>query len=41
MATVHIQRFFLKKNYGQILHEKDYNKIIKKFKKIKRNYGNI
>ena len=33
--------FFLKKNYGLHFNEKDYNKIIKKYKKIKRNFGNI
>ena len=32
--------FFEKKLWPEF-NEKDYNKIIKKFKKIKRNFGNI
>ena len=32
---------FFEKKLWPDFNEKDYNKIIKKFKKIKRNYGNI
>ena len=38
--AISIHRDFLKKNWPDFT-EKDYNKIIKSYKKIKRNFGNI
>ena len=40
MAISLFRNFFEKKLWPDF-NEKDYNKIIKKFKKIKRNFGKI
>ena len=40
MATVLFEIFFVKKMWPDF-NGKDYKRIIEKFKKIKRNFGNI